>query len=152
MKDSTTRWIGRTLCTVFSILAIVVYMPSERMEQDQMLGCLVAWALISSWASALFWHASRPYFPLREKLPALRIPCRISVVALVIAVIQVPLWGVMTGQFPPYNFSGIQVAVVIIGVLFGMVGPGAPGILVFTRSMEAANKERLRRIRDDKRK
>lgn len=134
---------------VLSGLVFAAYTLGERMNEDQMLGCLLVWALLATWALALFWNASRPYFRLREKIPALKIPCRISVVALILAVIQVPLWVLMTGQFPPDNFSGFQGVVMVAGVLLGGAGPGAPGILIFIRSLKAANRERHRRIQED---
>jgi hypothetical protein len=122
----------------------------EKMNQNQLLGCLLVWGFLVSWAVALFWSASRPFFALRHQFSVLRIPCFVSVIALIFAVIQIPIWSAMTNEFPPYHFSAAQATVTTLGVLFSLLGPGAPGIVVFAQRIWEINKEKRRSIKEKK--
>lgn len=148
MSTSTTQLIGRGLSGLFVVLLVVASALGERMNQNPLLGCLIFWGVLASWAAALFWFASRPYFALRDALPILRIPCVFSVIALGFAALQLPLWSAMTTRFPPDQFSAVQAAVATVGVLFGLAGPGAPGIIVFVQRVWEMNKEQRRRIKE----
>jgi uncharacterized membrane protein YidH (DUF202 family) len=148
MSTSKTTLIGKCLSGLFLVLLVVASVLGKRMNQNQLLGCLIFWGVLASWAAAFFWFASRPYFALRDAFPILRIPCFLSVIALVFAAIQIPIWGAMTKQFPPDHFSAVQAAVATVGVLFGLAGPGAPGIIVFVQRVWEMNKEERRRLKE----
>jgi drug/metabolite transporter (DMT)-like permease len=150
MTENQTRWIGRTInCVFFAHVAATIFL-GERMNQNQLLGCLVVWGLLASWAAGAFWHGARPFFKLQQEVPWLRVPCRVAPVALTFAVLQIPIWSLMTRQFPPDHFSNTQAYVFTAGVLFGLGGPMAPMLTGIGRRLREINKDQRRKIKEKK--
>ena len=150
MTDNHTKWIGRTINGIFFAHVGVTMILGEKMNQNQLLGCLVVWGLFASWAGGAFWHGARPFFKLQKEVTWLKVPCRIAPIALVFAILQVPIWSLMTRQFPPDHFSNTQAYIVTAGVLFGLAGPMAPMLTGIGRRLREINKEQRRKIKEKK--
>ena len=150
MNSLAKELIGKALnilCAGSFILAVVL---NERLNENQLLGSLVVWSILALWAMALFWSTSLPFWPHLRDFPFLRIPYVISLLAVIFAVVQIPIWSLMTGQFPPDDFSSRQAYIVTAGVVFGLVGPGAPAGINFIRNLWDENRKQRQEIKDRK--
>lgn len=80
----------------------------------------------------------------------LTLPCRIAPVALAFALLQIPIWSLMTRQFPPAHFSNAQAYIATAGVLFGLGGPMAPMLAGIGRRLWEINQGQRRKIKEKK--
>ena len=151
MNSLTKDLIGKvlnSLCAGSFILAVIL---NERLNDNELLGCLVVWAILAFLAMALFWSDSLPFWPHLKDFPFLRHPFWVSIFAVLFAVLEIPIWSLMTGQFPPDDFTSQQASIVTAGVLFGMAGPAAPAGINFIRNVWDENRKQRQRIKDKKR-
>lgn len=119
-KLAFTLLIGIILSAsgVFAVLG-------DRMNQNQLLGCLAVWAFLIIWAGFMWWVGTWPVVSRLATEPDLKLSFAVGTGALVFAIVQVPLWGLMTHRFPPDNFTAMQGILATMGIVFGLFAPGA---------------------------
>ena len=133
--------IGKILNIACAGSFLTAVIMNERLNEDPILGSLVVWATLAFWAMSLFWSTSLPFMPHLREFRFLRIPFGMAVIAVLYAMLQIPIWSLMTGRFPPDHFTPKQAHIATAGVLFGMVGPGAPMGVNFFRNLWVKNRK-----------
>jgi hypothetical protein len=151
--STSRKKIGGTIFLVITVGASIVFSAfGDRMNRDQLFGCLVIWVFFVIWALFAFWFGGLPFFLRRFEDPSLKIPCAVAVISLAFAILQIPIWSLMTRQFPPDHFSSIQALLVTAGVVFSLFGPAAPFVFVLARQIWQVNQEQHRVLKEKKNK
>lgn len=122
----------------------------DRMNQNQLLGCLTGWAFLVVWAVFVWWVGTWRVRPRLATEPHFRLWFAVGTGALVFAIVQVPLWGLMTHRFPPDKFTVGQSILATIGVVFGLFAPGAPLVARVLKSIWQTNQEQRRKLKEKK--
>lgn len=145
------RKLGFRLLTGIIVGAGIVFSAfGERMNQNQLLGCLVFWAFLVIWASFMFWAGTWPLLPRLAREPQTRLPFAIGAGALIFAIGQIPLWSLMTHRFPPDKFTGTQAVLAAVGIVISLFAPAAPLVIGVSKQLWAANQEQRRRLKEKK--
>ncbi len=130
--------------------SVVFSALGDRMNQNQMLGCLVFWAFLMIWASFMFWAGSWPLLPRLATEPQTRVPFALGAGGLLFAIGQIPLWSLLTQRFPPDKFTEGQAVLATGGVVVSLFAPAAPIVIKVTRQLWTVNLEQRRKIKEKK--
>lgn len=145
------RRLGFRLLTVILVGAGVVFSAlGDRMNHNQLLGCLVFWAFLVVWASFMFWAGTWPLLPRLATEPQTRGPFALGAGGLLFAIGQIPLWSLLTHRFPPDKFTEGQAVLATIGIVVSLCAPAAPVVIKVSRQLWAANLEQRRKIKEKK--
>lgn len=79
-------------------------------------------------------------FPFRRN-PDFKISFRLSVLSLVLAFLQFPIWVLVSGTFPPSNLNEIQATFFTILTLVSLIGPASAWLVNFCLVLAEANKQ-----------
>jgi len=120
----------------------------DRMNRDQMSGCLVFWTFLVVWASFMFWAGTWPLFARLADEPKARVPFGIGAAALIFAIFQIPMWSLITHRFPPNEFTGTQAVIATVGVVISLFGPAAPVVIGVSKQLWAANLQQRRKLKE----
>src|SRR4051812_1364437 len=114
-----SKFIGRfsTAVVVLAVaLGVTARVLGDRLNRDQMLGCLVVGTFLFVVSLAFFFRGSLPYRSLGVSDASIRRGFQISSVCVVYALVQIPIWCLMTHRFPPDGFTEIQAVIVTAGL------------------------------------
>ncbi len=75
------------------------------------------------------WHES-------QQGTALKIAVIIGYAGLAVSVLHIPLWVLLTREFPPENFGSAAAAVATLAIGFSILGPLLPFLLVARRHLD----------------
>ena len=131
-------------------LFIFARLLGNKLNQDQLLGCLLFMTLISLVSLALFSFRALPFKSLTQQDLVIKRSFTVAVLSLIFSFLQLPFWILLTGQFPPDHFSKSKALVATIGVVVALFGPAAPSIVMFYRQMAMANKAQRAAINEKK--
>ena len=140
----------RILMGIMIGAGIVFSVLGDRMNQDQLFGCLVFWTFLVVWSSFMFWAGTWPLLSRLVNEPNTRVPFAIGAGALIFAICQIPLWSLMTHRFPPDKFTGTQAVIATVGVVFSLFAPAAPVVIGVSKQLWAANLEQRRKLKEKK--
>lgn len=140
MATKTQSWLVKAITIVLCICIAVTRIHGTHRNDDQLLGCLVAWVAMTAFAILFFIYGALPFRTLGASDAVIRRAFVIACIALIFSVCQIPLWSWMTHEFPPGTMNDGQATVATVGVLFGLFGPAAPLLVKIGRFIRARNK------------
>ena len=150
-----SKFLSR-LSAVVIVLAVVLGVTArilgDRLNRDQILGCLVVGAFLFIVSLAFFLRGSVPYRPLIASDAHIRWGFRFSTVCVAYALFQIPVWCLLTRCFPPDGFTDSQAVVVTAGVVISMFGSATPWIILFIRFLRARNEQQRALLKQRKNK
>jgi len=132
-------------CMIVLIAALILGCFSglgNKVNENQLMGAVLFGALLCSMSGISFYFASFQNRNLFENDTVLRKAYRFAIACFVFSFLQIPIWSVLTGHFPPKGFSGIGALIATIGVVLCLVGPAVPWLFGFLREMNEINKRR----------
>lgn len=145
------RKLGFRILTVILVGAGIVFSAlGDRMNQNQLLGCLVFWAFLVIWAAFIFWAGTWPLLPRLANEPQTHVPFAVGAGGLVFAICQIPLWSLLTHRFPPDKFTETQAVLATVGVVISLFAPAAPVVSGVSKQLWKANLEQRRKIKEKK--
>src|SRR5579871_5421743 len=105
------------------IMVVVLRLLGDRLNQNQMLGCLFVGAFLILLSFLAFLLGAIPFQPLGASDRVMRWAFVFACFSMVYAVAQIPLWCLITHRFPPGAMSGSQATWATIGVILSLFGP-----------------------------
>jgi hypothetical protein len=153
MADIPNKKLITALAVVVGIGYVVINVLGNRLNNDQLLGCLVASAFMFSISLVGFLFGALPFRALGASDKAIRRAFIFACVSLVYSVLQIPIWTCMTHQFPPGTMNGTQAGFATVGVVIALFGPAAPWTVKFVRFVRERNmqqREALRRKKEER--
>lgn len=139
-----------TIAVVLVIGYIAITVLGNRLDKNQLLGCLVVGAFMLAFSVFAFLAGARPFRALGAHDRAMRRAFIFACLSLAYSILQIPLWSGMTHQFPPGTMNGTQAGFAAVGVVISLFGPAAPLIVRFGRSIRKRNKEQREALRRKK--
>jgi hypothetical protein len=134
------------------IMVVVGRLLGDRMNHDQMLGCLFVGSFLILFSFLAFLLGAIPFRALGAADRVIRWAFVFACFALAYSVAQIPLWCLMTHRFPPATLSSNQATWATIGVILSLFGPAAPLVIRIGRGIGTRDKEQratLRRKNED---
>lgn len=135
---------------VVGIGYIAIDVLGNRLNSNQLLGCLVVGAFMFAISLVAFLFGALPFRTLGASDKTIRRAFIFACLSLAYSVLQIPLWSYMTHQFPPGTMSGTQAGFATVGVVISLFGPAAPWIVRFVRFIRERNKEQREALRRKK--
>ena len=119
---------------VLCIMAAAVM--GDYLDANPVVGCLVAGLLIPIISLCVFSVGTLPEWHESQQGTALKIAVIIGYAGLAVSVLHIPLWVLLTREFPPENFGSATAAVATLAVSFSILGPLLPILLVGLRQLD----------------
>ena len=138
------------VAAVLVISYIAINVLGNRLNNNQLLGCLVVGTFMFSISLLAFLFGARPFRALGPSDKTIRRAFIFACLSLAYSVLQIPLWSCMTHQFPPGKMSETQAGLATAGVVISLFGPAAPWIVRFVRFIRERNKEQREALRRKK--
>jgi len=154
MKKKTYEFWGSVSVGITAMLYVLTQALGKRIDQDQLLGCLLVWAFMFAASVAFFCRGALKFKDKTATDPGIHHAYHFAVLSLLLSAIQIPLWTIMTGEFPPNHFTEFQAVVVAGGVVVALFGPAAPWFVMFKRAMVVINnqqREEIKKCKEQKR-
>jgi hypothetical protein len=107
-------------------LGVAMMLLGDRLNHDQMLGCLLVGTFMIVMSFLFFLMGAMPFRELVTTDRAMRWAFVFACGSLAYAVLQIPVWCWMTHSFPPDSMSSTQALWATMGVLVSLAGPFAP--------------------------
>ena len=148
-KNTSPNFVKSILIIIAALIFGVVMGQGEKLNENDFLGTIVIGSSLFSISSIFFYCASFQYRKELFKDQKLKVAYYFSVGSLLLSLFQIPVWVLITGQFPPRGFTDVQALIVTIIVLIALFGPAAPWLLIFQRHL--AEMIELRKDRKKKR-
>lgn len=141
-SESTKRKILK--CTIILTAATIMGIFSglgKKIDENQQLGIVILGAFLSTLSGVFFYFASFQNRALFENSLILRNCYRFAIGCFVFSFLQIPFWSLITGHFPPRDFTEIGALVATIGFILSLLGPASPWIVGFIRELIEINKQ-----------
>ncbi|WP_269527154.1 hypothetical protein [Coraliomargarita parva] len=143
MNQKTEQIIGRFLAALLVLNLVVFFGSGDFVDENKTYGMAMFWATFFSWSLLLFWMTSLRYSKVTNK----KVSYTIARLAVAYSFLQIPIWCIISKEFPPENFSLSEALLLTLGAVFGLFGPAAPLISSFLSRLSAANAEQHRQIK-----
>jgi Na+/melibiose symporter-like transporter len=140
-KSKLIRAAGVFLATGFVVIEIL----GNRLNSNQLLGCLVVGAFMFGISLVAFLFGALPFRTVGASDKTIRRAFIFACFSLAYSILQIPLWSCMTHQFPPGTMGDTQAGFVTFGVIISLFGPAAPLIVRFARFIRERDKEQALR-------
>ena len=132
------------------VTAVVIGILGDRLNHDQMLGCLLVGSFMILLSFLFFLLGAIPFRALGTSDRVIRWAFFIACFSLVYSVAQIPIWCLMTHSFPPATMSSSQAVGATFGVIISIFGPAAPLVVKIGRRVIARDKEQRSALRHKK--
>jgi hypothetical protein len=136
-----TKFLARFSTAVAIALGVTARVLGNRLNRDQLLGCLVVGAFLFMVSLAFFLHGSLPYRSLGVSDASIRRSFLFSWVCVVYALFEIPIWCLITHRFPPDGFTEIQAVIVSAGLVVSLFGSATPWIILLFRQWAATKRQ-----------
>ena len=144
---SRNKLILRLFVGILLVSGAIFSFLGNTMNDNQLLGCLLTWAFLTVWAVFMFWAGSWPLiYRLGTDTHARRL-FSLGVAGLAFAILQIPLWSLMTQRFPPDNFTLVQAILASCGAVISLIAPAAPTVIRIMKGIWLINQEQRRRLK-----
>lgn len=140
------QWTSKILIVLAATFYIVGMIQGDMLNENQVIGCI--------WFGVLLLIVSIIFFingalPLKNEIhtdKSIKLGFYFAVACLILSALEIPLWIIISGQFPPDNFSEMQSVGVAVTVGLSLFGPASPWIIQFRRFLIDTN----RKMREEK--
>lgn len=144
---------SRLITAAFVVLAVgytAITILGDRLNSNQLLGCLVVGAFMLAISVLAFLFGALPFRALGTPDKTIRRAFIFACLSLAYSVLQIPLWSCMTHQFPPGTMSGTQAGFATAGAVISLFGPAAPFIVKLLRFIRERNKKQREALKRKK--
>ncbi len=132
-KSVTLAKISGGLLVLF---AMALGAMGDYLDANPVVGCLVIGLLIPIASLLAFSLGTLPKWREAQQDTALKIAVIIGSAGLAVSVLHIPLWVLLTREFPPQNFGSAAAAVATLAIGFSILGPLLPFLLVARRRLK----------------
>ena len=123
-------------------------MKGDLLNENQSFGSIWYAILLFITSLIFFINGAVPYKSMISDDKKIKISYYLSITCLILSALELPLWIIISGQFPPSKFSDLQVVIIAITIIFSIFGPASPWIILYRRHLiEIKNKKREEKIK-----
>ena len=138
-KTFSLKIIRSIIILVPALILGVALGEVKRLSEDQTLGVIVIGLFLFSFSFAIFYFGAFQYKQLIVKDKSLKKFYYFSMGCFILSCFHVPFWVVFSGGFPLRNFSKLESAVIVFGILLGILGSGSPWIVLLRRLLSGGS-------------
>ena len=139
MNEKTRKNILKSLIAIDLIGYSIAMLLGEKLDANQVLGSIILEALLFVASLAFFVGAALPYKELTTSDVVLKRAYRFSIFSLILSLLTVPIWSLLSGEFPPGDFGQVSSIVASTILLVALFGPASPWIILWRRWLIETN-------------
>lgn len=135
LETSRHKVIKSALYLMTAAIVGIFAGQGSRLNENQKLGIIAVGALIVAFSTCFLYFGSlrcREYFA-DDRI--LKIAFRASIACWIFSFLQIPLWVVLTGQYPPGKFSSTGAVIAMLFLGLSVSGSGMPWIILYRRHL-----------------